>query len=318
MAKTKKTSAKQNSNKRARAKNTAIVPSTGLDAQAAGYARLLADPCNAPLVHPVYPGGDAGYLFRAESFSTFGVGAAETSGIIHWAPGYNNVSGSQLVGFAAANADTATAVASQGASSPGNTFLQANAKGVRCVAACLKITFPGSEANRAGRIHYGHTSAGMLDIGNSVKVDSVAQTLQHFSRTPTDTIELVWKPSQGDFEFNDPTETSGALIRDRKGAVTVAWAGLPAATGLTFHFTAIYEWTPATALGIGHNALGKNQSRNTFDQVLDRLIAGGFNFVKHAGHAVGSALGRSMVSGISQTFGIMPAVGRSRNLLTMR
>lgn len=288
-----------------------------LDAQAAAYARLLTDPCNAPLVHPVYPGGDAGYLFRAESFHTPGNAAGQTAGVIHWAPGYTNASNTQLVGFGAADATTATAVAALAATAPGAAFLSNNAKGVRCVAACMKITFPGAESARAGRIHYGHTAAGMLDVGNSVKVDEVAQTLQHFSRVPPETIEIIWKPSQGDFEFNDPTEAAGAIIRDRKGALTVAWAGLPAATGLTIHYTAVYEWTPSTGLGVGHNALGKNQSNNSFDQVIDYVIKRGFKFVRHAGMVAGSALSEGVVTGIANTFGIMPATRRTRSYYVM-
>lgn len=284
----------------------------GLDQDAVRYARLLADPCMAPLAHPVYPGGDAGFLFRAETFATYALGATNTSGVIHWTPGYVNATNTELVGFSADNSFTATTTTTPG-NAVGAAFLGQNAKGCRCVAACLKITYPGSESSRSGRIHYGHTNASYLDSGDSRTVDAVAQGLQHYTRTPPEVIELIWKPNVADAEFNDPTEAAGALIRDRKAALTVAWAGLPAGVGITFHFTAVYEWTPKTGLGVGHNALGKNQSSNTLDQVLDSLVNGGFRFVRHAAAVGGQAIGTGIVNGIASVFGNMPARPSTRS-----
>jgi len=154
----------------------------------------------------------------------------------------------------------------------------------------------------------------MLDLGASVTADNVAQTLQHFTRTPAETIELVWKPNIADTEFNDPTETGALQIKDRKSAMTVAWAGLPAATGIIFHFTAVYEWTPTIGQGIGHNALGKAISRNSLDDVIDTLIQNGFSFVRGAGEMAARTLGRAAISGISRAFGTMPAVPNHRSL----
>lgn len=287
-----------------------------LDAQAAAYARLLADPCNAPIVHPIYPGGDAGYLFRAESFGTFGQGAGITSGVVHWTPGYVNASDTQLLTMAAATSGTGVtlAVAAPNTLTPGKAFLTANARGCRCVAACLKVTYSGAESNRSGRVHYGLTTAGLADLGQGVTADEVAQTLQHFTRTPAESFEIIWKPSVGDTEFNDPSEAASAVIRDRKSAITVAFAGLPANVGLTFHFTAVYEWTPAAGQGIGHNALGKARSRNSLDDVIDVLVQGGFTFVRHAGGMAGAVLGNAITSGISRTFGIIPARQMTRSI----
>lgn len=298
--------------KASKKKITVIAPGKTLDSGAMDYARLLADPCNAPLVHPVYAGGDAGFLFRAESFVTFGTLAGETAGVVHWTPGYVNASGTQLLALGSAAGGTAGTAASFGSSSPGNAFLTSNARGVRCVAACLKVTFPGSESARAGRVHYGHTQAGLLDLSDSVTPDNIAQTLQHYSRTPTDTIELIWKPGAADTEFNDPGSSAHGQLRDRKGSITVAFAGLPAAVGLTFHLTAVYEWTPAPGLGVAHNALGKNRSRNTLDDVVDSLIAGGFTFARQAGGAMLNGAAAATVGLMQRTFGLMPAQGRVR------
>lgn len=283
-----------------------------LDEKAKEYARLIMDPCAAPLSHPVYPGGDAGFLFRAESFFTGFNNALETAGVLHWTPGYVNSSNTDLVGLGAATSTTtgATTALTVG---PGKTFLASNARGARCVAACLKITFPGSESARSGRVHYGHTPAGTIDLGQTVSADQVAQLLQHYGRTPTDTIELYWLPGIADTEFNDPTEAASAVIRDRKASLTVAAAGLPAGVGLTFHFTAVYEWTPAQNLGLANNALGKNMSRNSMDDVIDAIKRTGFTFVKHVGMAGLNYMTGGASSMIQQVFGLMPSTGRNRS-----
>jgi hypothetical protein len=174
------------------------------------------------------------------------------------------------------------------------------------------VTYPGSEQSRSGRIHFGHTTAGILDAGATIVFDDYAQVLQHHSRTPADHVEIVWRPNIADTELNDPSEAASAVIRDRKSSITVSWAGLPVG-GLTFHMTAIYEWTPISGLGVGSNVTGKNTSSNTFDQVLDYLSSAGFNYVRHAGMAMGQSLGAGLIGGISRTFGIMPAVGRGRS-----
>lgn len=287
----------------------------GLDASATAYARLLADPCNAPLAHPVYPGGDAGFLFRAESFITLGAGATDTSGILHWTPGYINSTGTEMLFTATTGGSTAGTLAAF-SSAPGKAFLTAQSKAARCIAACVKVTFPGSESARGGRLHYGQTNAGLIDSGNSVTPDAVALSLQHFNRVPPQTTELIWKPNIADTEMNDPSEAASPLLRDRKAALTIAWAGLPVATGLTFHFTAVYEWTPLPGSGVGHNSLGKNRTRNSLDDVLDTLIGSGFGFVRHAAGMVGGAFANGVVNTVSTMFGSMPAQSRTRRSVT--
>jgi len=311
MAKAKKNN--KNAAKKRKGAVGAPRPVAVLDRAAADYARLLADPCGAPLVHPIYPGGDAGFLFRAESFWTAGAATGRTSGVFHWTPGYANASNTELVAMTADAPTVSTLFAAQ-AQAPGIAFLAANAKGCRCVAACLKITYPGAEQTRSGRVHYGLTQAGMIDAGDSTTVDAFAQTLQHYGRTPTDTVEVIWRPGAADTEFNDPKEAASQFIRDRKTAVSVAWAGLPAATGLTFHMTAIYEWTPNVGLGVGHNAVGKARSRNSLDDVIDAMVARGETFVRGLAYAGGAAASGAVVDLVRGAFGLMPAGRATRSV----
>lgn len=292
---------------------TKVVPRrTGLDSHGKAYARLLTDPCAAPLVHPVYSGGDAGFLFRADSVAVPGAGVGNNGGVLHWTPGYVNSSNTELMATPSNDGAANTMVAFN--QNPGKAFLTANAKGARCVAACVRIVYPGTESARSGRIHYGHTTASTIDAGDSVVPDQVSQVLQHYTRTPPEAIEVVWRPGFADQEFNDPTEAASASLRDRKTAITVVWAGFPPAVGLTFYFTAIYEWTPKIGQGISNNVTGKNPSKNTLDEVIDAVQSTGYKWVGHAAGNAGMGVGAGAVTALTSLFGIMPARARMRYL----
>jgi hypothetical protein len=284
-----------------------------LDVGAAAYARLLADPCAAPLVHPVYSGTQSGFLFRAESFVTYAAGATPgpTAGFVHWTPGYPNGSRSELVVGLAADGSSAAALEAK-FDSPGRIFLRENTSAVRCVAACMKITYPGSEASRSGRIHLGHLPAGAVDNvgGVTYTPDGVSTLCQHYGRTPVDTLEIVWKPSVADMNWSDPAASSSPVLRDQRASVTATFAGLPDGVGLTFHFTAVYEWIPNVAAGLSGNALGKAQTRNSLDDVTDYLIAGGFKFVR----GIGGALADGAMARIGGAFGLMAPRMTTRNV----
>lgn len=284
-------------------------PRFALDANAAAYAKLLADPCNAPVVRPIYQGGESGYTFRAESFFTIGTNALETAGVVHWTPGYVNADFTELVVGQATSASGNITVAAN-SSGPGRSFLVANATAARCVAACIRITYPGAESSRSGRIHYGNTNGGLIDAGQVVTADGVAQTVQNYTRTPPEMVELVWRPGVADQEFNDPSATASPNIRDRKSSLTVAFANLPAATGITIHMTAVYEWLPRTALGVANDVSGKSLSRNTLDDVLDYLSSVGFTYAK----GIGGHMAMGAVSAIANTYGLMGARTSRRNL----
>jgi len=132
--------------------------------------------------------------------------------------------------------------------------------------------------------------------------------LQHYTRTPTETVEAIWRPAAGDFEMIDPSEANAPVIRDRKQSLTVAWAGLPAGVGLTVEMTAIYEWIPVPGLGASTNATGKARSRNSIDDILDYAIERGEKFVRFAGMSMVDYASRTMASQVARVFGVIPAL----------
>jgi len=311
MSKTKKNNAsRKNQTPKKSGLRKSKSPSSALDSAGLAYSKLLSDPCGSPLVPPVYTGSESGFLFRAEQFANFGDVPLATSGCLHWTPGYPNSSSTELLALATASG-AASGTMGVATDSAGRSFLLANAKGCRCVAACLRVTYPGTESGRSGRIHYGHAPAGTLDAGQSVSPNGYAQLLQHYSRTPADTIELIWKPNAADMNVVDPSETAIPALRDQRASICVAWAGLPVQTGLTFHFTAVYEWFPSAGIGLASNTIGKSLSRNTLDDIVNFLIRNGETFVR------GAHLNGALPSILSSVYGMMASRQHTRARISM-
>lgn len=291
------------------------VTGTGLDSSALAYAKLIADPCNAPLAHPTYSGSEGGYLVRCESFGSLNTGATSTSGAVSWAPGAMGTSSVELCAFEAAGSDvTAGMVPLSAFRSPGRLFLRGNASVYRCVAACMRVSFAGSEAARSGRVHFGQASGAFAKNGTSYTADALAAGLTHYSRTPADEIEIMWKPNDADQLVRDPNLDTAPQDFERRAAIVVAWAGLPAGVGLTIRMTAVYEWQPLSGEGLSNPNLSKSPSRNSLDEVINYLIARGFRFVKSAAMHLASPAGAAMLQNVTAAFGNMAAVPHSRRI----
>lgn len=281
-----------------------------LDGQAIDYAKLLLDPCGARLTHPVYAGGEGGYIVRTETFTTFFNGPGITAGIFHWAPGAVNSSNTELLFTNVANGTTVANATSTGAG-PGKTFL-ANTSVARCVAACVKIGYSGSESSRAGRIFYGRTSASLINNSDPVVPQTVMGALPYYSRTPVNEIEVIWTPNDADQLFTDPNEAEGPQDRRRRAAITVAASSLPADVGLTFRMTAIYEWQPTNDIGIAVPANSRSTSNNTLDHVLTAVQNALNGAASMAGHAAGSFATSALGTVMGNVYGQIPSFPISR------
>lgn len=285
-------------------KRPPTVQGGGLDTPALAYARLLADPCGSPLAHPVYAGGDGGYLIRCETFVTFANGVGNSAGILHWVPGAIAADGNELILNSVADGSVAAAIGTSGTVlAPGRAFLAANAVAYRCVAACVKIGYAGSESTRSGRLHYGRTAGAYLDPGQVVGPDNAAQGLPHYTRTPPAEVEINWIPTDADQLLVDPN-TPTTVDRLRRGAITIAASSLPATVGLTVRMTAIYEWQPGQGQGLAVPYESRARSRNTLDQVL--------NVVQKA--AQGAKRMAGAASDMAYVYGLMPTYQVNRGI----
>lgn len=243
--------------------NRVMPTAASLDAHAAAFARMLVNPCTAALAHPVYAGSDAGILVRTENSVSIYNGAGITGGALHWVPGavssnYGNMlAGTDGLTFGAYNAV------------PGLTYLKAQASAVRCVAACIQVTFLGSELNRSGVVALGRSSGDQVTSGSTVDAAGLEASLEHYTRTPDKTIELTWVPSMDDQSFVDPNANFDASLAVGRSGLTITTYGLPAATGLRLRFVAIYEYKPKVSTGITYTSSARAKSVNSLDHVLN-------------------------------------------------
>lgn len=252
------------------------------------YARLLADPCTAPLCHPVYNGADGGIVSRFEYDTVLFSSSTDTCGALIWAPGGIGVSSTTASGIttieAAASSTSVTAVSPPATYNPGQGFLSGVAANCRVVAACIQVFWPGSENNRQGYITYGNVSGATILTGTSYSVDSVSQLLPNSERMPMDFIEIKLRPQDGDQQWTNPGGATTVAELSKKGAIGFAIKGIPTSTGVRVRFVAIYEWQayPGQGLVIPDNA--RNTSTNTLDHIVNALDATG-NWVAKAVHA---------------------------------
>lgn len=256
----------QNSPKSGMVRRVPVMRRLALDAPALAYARLLADPCGAPLTHPIYAGSEGGILVKAESVITLGTGASDNCLLAHWTPGAVGSNNTDLLIEASGSVNFAPPVSSQG---PGNAFLKANATGARCIAACMQITYLGTELNRAGAYAVGRTQGSLIDPTTAVTVGAIEPTLEHFTRTPDSTIELRWVPANMDQSFTDPNVSTPTQERDRKSAITFVASGLTNGSGVRIRLVAIYEYQPKTGTGIATPSSARATSSYSLDDVLN-------------------------------------------------
>lgn len=261
---------------------------TGLDTAAATYARLVRDPCNAPLTRTIWPGSGGALVSRFETDFISFAGATETAAAVAFVPGVNQL----FYNSTAATADTTATTLTTGALvPPGSTFLSASAGTIRCVAACLQISYPGTELNRSGIVSLGVVPFGTLlpnvatSVGGGNTNTSVSQlrTLcQHTERMPQNHAEVTWFPGSGDtLPFATQFGSSGANIAEdaqNKNALVATMSGFPVGVGVRIRLVYVCEWTPR--LNQGQVATAEvPASRSSLNDVLIALHkTGGTNW----------------------------------------
>lgn len=304
---------KKSSNQSAapRKRRSTAKPNNGIAARVAGlgaagtaYAKLLVDPCNAPLVRGVFDGSGSSSVQRFEVDFINDSTALATGMSIAFIPG-----------MAATFSQTATITsdstafsynflsASAASNSPGYTFLSTNAASFRCLAACMQVSYPGSEQGRQGVV-----AAGLLNDttllpaivaadgggGGTTTTSQVRTSLQHVERTPAAMIEIGWQPGFGDQReatFIGGEITNSQVDYQGRNALVVSAAGLPAATGLRIRLVAVYEWQPRFNQGIVAS-VSAPPAGPSLNKVLHRITEVlGPDWYIHGSKALGSVMG---------------------------
>lgn len=306
-----KNSKNNNKRRRVRAKSNRIVGSKAVagllargDAASRAYAQLIADPCNGPLLPCPYGSGAGGYVFRAENDFLLGASAGVVASALLWSPGN--------LGCYFANStvgDTANLTLSAGMGLvPGFTFLSDNARSFRCIAACMQVMWPGSELDRGGIC-----SLAQIPFAENAATDLTVADLRtgagYIFRTPEESVELVYRPTDLDMDFTTPGATAmSATIGN--SALAFSAAGIKAGVGMRIRLVAVYEWIPKVADGRGlatrnTKPAGVTTTLNTLIGAMDRTGDWMFRTAHAAGaaaskFAAGYGAAKSLVAGMGR------------------
>lgn len=283
----------------------------GLDAAARSYAQLLADPCGAKLAHAVYSGGTGGYLARFETDSVYNASATDIGSMGFFCPG--NIHDGTLGGFglsaAAVVSDTATQnLNTNNAQTPGYTFLKANSASCRCVAACIQVSYVGSELTRAGVVALGQTTYTGL-VGSAKSPAQLRTMAQHVRRMPDGMVELALVPNDISVRYTNAASTDNNELEEDMPALFWSVYGIPVNTGVRVRCVAVYEWIPGNLTGINLPSPTEiTSSKSTLNDVLQALqrtgdwAARGFHDAAGAIAALGAAAynGRALLRGTAR------------------
>lgn len=283
----------------------------GLDRMGLAYARLLQDPCGAPLAYPVWGSQEGSLLVKTEQIINVGVDAANLNGVFAWCPGTATTTAFATMiecKSLASNTNIQTATASGTgytvtdlqANSPGRVFLTTQTSVYRPIAACVEVMYNGSESSRSGSIGGGCVAGGTW-YNTIITADQIAALVPHGERTPVGKTEFLWYPSGSDDIFQDPSDAIASQQVERRNSIIVNWAGLAANTGLRIKLTGIYEYKPKVASGIAMPT-PEAGSRNTMREVLGSIASAvaGNPYVRSAAAAAGSQFVRAVSYQLNQ------------------
>lgn len=208
-----------------------------------GHLKMVMDPCASLLTQSAYA-GQRGIVQRFSS--TWGVNTGLDNSVVYgFSPG-----GMREFFFQGSNATLFTPTFTQSTNMPGIGFLNSNASQARCVSACIRLNWSGSELNRSGSLAIGTVSGGQINtlpvLSNSC--DRIYNMLQKKMRVPDGVVEIKWNPSTPDEVYQEPALTASAENFNDKTMMVFCSIGLPAAT-FTVTTTVIYEWVPTNNVG---------------------------------------------------------------------
>lgn len=279
MVSTNKKTQRKLGNKKANKKVPPVPRSvrTALDRQAMEYAALLANPCSGPLVHSTFAGSGGSLITRFEYDTIVNTGANETASFGYFCPGFTvNSSSFNSFGFSNPAAplltDTtaATTINNLATQQPAFSFLNANAAAYRSVAACIQVSWPGTELARGGIIGVGQSTLTQF-AGVALTAAQLRTMASHVERTPDGVIELKMVPNAESENWMNPTWAL-APEGSMQDLPALFWSasGLSPGVGLRVRLVTVVEWKPKvnTGMMINSAATVANVSSHTTQNVL--------------------------------------------------
>lgn len=224
---------------------------------------LLLDPCNGDTSTPFY-NGEGGYSQRFVKTFTVTTGATDTALTTAFFPGANLWS----AGTATNDTTNFTNQFSK-ASSPGATFLAANASKIRCKAACVEMWSNQAPLNITGTMGFGIVPATSYQSGSAQNAAQLGSTVQNQVKLTADIIECLWFPGNLDSTYVIGTAAATDMPNDSedRNAIVFVGTGLPVSTSYTFRVTWVAEWTPRVGLEVSVPLAGNGNTQHVSNVV---------------------------------------------------
>lgn len=230
----------------------------GLDASAAAYARMIMDPCNAPMLPPTYSGMGTGQYRRYRTIIT--IPALAVEGTYMFTPGYNTfLAATHVVG----NVGLPYTFNQSGLF--GSPELD-NTNESRCLAACVKVRYIGTEGDRKGTIGLRTSPFGYVTNGQVSDNPTMLREAQVINRTGEVLHEVKFVPGAGDEIFTPNVGVTSISVRTL-GSFGFTFGGAQPGS-LQFEVTAIIEVETGSQLV---SSVIPPVSRNTTNNVLSAL-----------------------------------------------
>lgn len=231
------------------------------------YARLLNDPCYAPIVPPCYDSPGSGHIIRVES--DFILGAEATSvgcavlfcpGLLATLPSYCSIT----IPTTVVNSDTGTIVwTGSVANQPGNAFASMFSA-VRAVSACLQVSYVGSELTRAGVVGLGQVP--YSEAATFTTTAALRTTAERVVKMPDGTLEVKLVPTDNSRNFS----TIGATDQVATPCLFATVTGIPVSTGMRIRCVSVLELLPKSGLGVVTNVIG-SKSNTSLTAILNAM-----------------------------------------------
>jgi len=227
------------------------------------YARLLANPESAPLVHPTYPGSNGMLVRTSQDFTLAVAGTAGETGVF-WTPALAMTFGTARPGYLEHNG---TAYASPGSLVsqmqfvPGLSLLAgASATGgvasmFRVIAAAIEMTYIGSNDTLSGLMYMGNFNGGQVQTGAATIAGGIGAHCTTNIRTSNMTQRIRWMPGEDDENYKIVTNNGVSQNPPNEYAydnnsLFCGVSGLAAGSNIRFRLIACYEYIPVIGSGV--------------------------------------------------------------------
>lgn len=197
--------------KKARAKRRPGLGSMLASQRIHDHARMIVDPCNAPLKEGIYGGSAGTYTTRVVKVENESHTPATNAGQYYWGVAFNPVFGAYKL-YGSSGADWVIGGSSVVHWERLATLSPAIQNASRSYGACVRMTWGGKELDRKGLIFSGVVNGSVIfdgvrgtsgGQGNYFTMEALVAQLPNTCRTPNDSCEINWVPTEADAEYRE-------------------------------------------------------------------------------------------------------------------